>query len=276
VQPINEACETLVKNEEAFIPFVYDDFLEPRHAADFEREWKGGPVKGTLTIGYGTTAPRSRVRQGNRIDRATAIAWLREDLEAAADDVARLVKVPLNENQFGALVSFTYNLGAGNPRDPKSGGLANSTLLRLLNQGNYDAVPAQLGRFVFSKGKKMGGLVRRRANEAALWSTPVLGADADLSGIEPDAPIVPTEVDPDVPMAATRPDAVPDRTPAKSRTLWGTGSGLGATLVAALGYVNDVKILIVIAVIVIVASYVLIGTERIRRFFDERVLGGAV
>jgi GH24 family phage-related lysozyme (muramidase) len=277
-QPITDVCLELVKQEEAFIPFVYDDFLEPRHAADYEREWKGGEVRGTLTIGYGTTAPKSRVRLGNRIDRATAESWLREDLEDAAADVARLVKVPLNENQFGALVSFTYNVGAGTPPDHKHGpsGFAGSTLLKLVNAGDYDAVPAQLNRFIFSKGQKMRGLVRRRTNEAALWSTPVLSAqaiDVIANEIEAGAPIVATEVDPEVPMAATKPDAVIDKRPRESKTLWSTGGGLVAVIGTIAGYCTDIKVLMVGGVLFVAAAYILIGTERIRRFFDERVLG---
>ena len=165
-QHINAEGLRLVEEEEAFIPFVYDDLLEPRSATDTEREWKGGAVRGTLTIGYGTTAPRSRLAQGTRIDRATAELWLAEDMRDAEADVARLVKVPLNENQLSALVSFVYNVGPG--------ALERSTLLRLLNAGNYDAVPRELDKYVMSKGQRLRGLVRRRAREGACEREPLL------------------------------------------------------------------------------------------------------
>jgi lysozyme len=251
---INRAGLTLVEEEEAFIPFVYDDFVEPRHAADYEREWKGGPVRGTLTIGYGTTAPKSRVRLGNRIDRVTAEAWLADDLREAEADVARLTKVPLNENQFSALVSFVYNVG------PVA--LERSTLLRLLNAGNYGAVPRELNKYVMAKGVRLAGLVRRRAREGALWSTPV----ATPSG----APA--TEVDPDTPLATVKPDPVPDKHEGNSKTMWGTGGGLIALFGSILGYVTDFRVLLVLGALGILATYLLIGKERVQRFVDERLL----
>jgi GH24 family phage-related lysozyme (muramidase) len=299
-QHINAEGLRLVEEEEAFIPFVYDDLREPRSATDTEREWKGGAVRGTLTIGYGTTAPRSRLRQGTRIDRATAELWLAEDMRDAEADVARLVKVPLNENQFGALVSFVYNVGAS--------ALETSTLLRLLNAGNYDAVPRELNKYVMSKGLRLRGLVRRRAREGALWSKPTnflqedgrerpgvlqedgrerpgvlqedgherpgaVVPDDELANISPR--LVPTEIDPETPLATVQPDAVPDKRPGNSKTMWSTGGGLGAVVVSVLGYITDVRVLMVAGVVVVVAAYLLIGKERIQRFFDERVLGAA-
>jgi lysozyme len=298
-QHINAEGLRLVEEEEAFIPFVYDDLLEPRSATDTEREWKGGAVRGTLTIGYGTTAPRSRLEQGTRIDRATAELWLAEDMREAEADVARLVKVPLNENQLSALVSFVYNVGPG--------ALERSTLLRLLNAGNYDAVPRELDKYVMSKGQRLRGLVRRRAREGALWSKPVIvlheggrerpgvlseggrerpgvlredGRERpgvvlndELAHVSPR--LVPTEIDPDTPLATVVPDAVPDKHMGNSKTMWSTGGGLGAVVVSVLGYVTDVRVLMVAGVVVVVAAYLLIGKERIQRFFDERVLGAA-
>lgn len=187
---INAEGLKLVEDFENFIPFVYDDFLEPRSASDFEREWKGGPVRGTLTIGYGTTR-KELVTLGRRCTEAEAAQWLHEDLHQAENDVSRLVKVPLSSNPFSALVSFTYNCGAGT--------LQNSTMLRLLNQGNYDAVPREMMKFVNSKGVKLNGLVRRRAAEAALWAKPY---------------------DPVVSSGVT-PDPVPDRTLTQTKTVKG-------------------------------------------------------
>jgi GH24 family phage-related lysozyme (muramidase) len=258
LQRTNAEGLRLIEEEEAFIPFVYDDFVEPRSSSDYAREWKGGPVKGTLTIGYGTTSPATRLRQGTRVDRVTAEAWLAEDLRQAERDVARLVDVPLNSNQYSALVSFVYNVGPG--------ALQKSTLRRLLNAGNYDAVPRELNKFVNAKGVRLKGLVRRRAREGALWSKSVRKAELE----EIDAPL--TETDPDVPLATTRPDAVPDKTPVESRTLQATGGGIAATALTVLGYVTDIRVLMVVGVLAIVGAYFLIGRERIQRFVDERIL----
>lgn len=115
------------------------------------------------TIGYGHTSDVfMAVKRGLEITEKQADAALEWDLEEAAGTVRSLVKVPLTENQFGALVSFVFNVGAGN--------FAKSTLLKRLNAGQYDAVPGELAKWVFNDGKRMAGLVNRRAAEAALWS----------------------------------------------------------------------------------------------------------
>lgn len=88
-----------------------------------------------------------------------------KELAIYEDAVERLITVPLNQNQFDALVSFTYNCGVG--------ALQNSTLRTLLNQGKYEQVPAQLMRWVNAGGKKYRGLERRRAAEGALFMEPM-------------------------------------------------------------------------------------------------------
>lgn len=110
------------------------------------------------TIGYGTT---SGVKMGDTITKERAEELLREDVKRFEAQVFRLVKVPLSQGQFDALVSFVYNLGAGN--------LSNSTLLRLLNAGDYAGAAAQFDRWTKAGGKVLPGLVRRRAAERALF-----------------------------------------------------------------------------------------------------------
>jgi len=110
------------------------------------------------TIGHGTTAG---VKPGQTITKERAEELLREDVERFEAQVLRLVKVPLSQGQFDALVSFTYNLGAGN--------LSNSTLLRLLNAGDYAGAADQFDRWNKAGGKVLAGLVRRRAAERALF-----------------------------------------------------------------------------------------------------------
>ena len=117
------------------------------------------------TIGYGST---SGVKKGDKITEAEAERLLVRDLTYAENTVERLVKVPLNDNQFGALVSFVFNIGAGAFED--------STLLRRLNAGDYVSVPAQLARWNKNDGSVMAGLTKRRAAETALWLSPVVSA----------------------------------------------------------------------------------------------------
>ncbi|MDH0869777.1 lysozyme [Agrobacterium pusense] len=119
-------------------------------------------VAGIWTIGYGhtTAAGIPRVREGMRISDKEAEDILKADLRKFEDRVSRLVKVPLTDNQFAVLVSFDFNTGA----------LHKSTLLKKLNAGDYDAVPAELMKWVNAGGKRVQGLVNRRAAEAGLWA----------------------------------------------------------------------------------------------------------
>ena len=83
-----------------------------------------------FTIGWGHTGD---VKPGDKITQAEADRLLKKDIETAEKAVSKLVKVPLTQNQFDALVSLTFNIGAGKQ------GFAGSRLLRLLNEGNYPA-----------------------------------------------------------------------------------------------------------------------------------------
>jgi lysozyme len=112
---------------------------------------------GIPTIGYGRT---QGVKLGDTCTQEQADAWLAEDLQSAADAVLRLVKVNLSQGEYGALVSFTYNLGQAN--------LARSTLLRLLNQGDKSCA-AEFPKWSFAGGKLLNGLLRRRLAEQALF-----------------------------------------------------------------------------------------------------------
>ena len=113
---------------------------------------------GIWTIGYGHTLD---VKEGDRVDQEAAEAFLIEDLEEFEDHVQRLVEVDLSQDQFDALVSWTFNLGYGN--------LAQSTLLAKLNDGLYDEVPEQIKRWTRAGGRVLDGLVKRRNAEALLW-----------------------------------------------------------------------------------------------------------
>lgn len=112
-----------------------------------------------LTIGYGHTG--SDVHTGQKITQEEAEKLLRQDLIVHCNNVSKLVKVPLNQNQFDALVSFEYNVGYG--------AFMNSTLLKLLNQKKYKEASEQFGRWKFAGGKVLAGLVKRREAEKQLF-----------------------------------------------------------------------------------------------------------
>lgn len=118
---------------------------------------------GVATIGYGTTIyPTGRkVQLGDTCTEGQAEQFLRHDLRAFEREVERMVRVPINPNQFSALVSFAYNTG--------SSALQKSTLLRLLNAHNYAGAAEQFARWTYAGGKSLPGLVRRRAAERALF-----------------------------------------------------------------------------------------------------------
>lgn len=136
---------------------------------------------GLLTIGYGHTdaAGPPRVTSGQTITKQQASAILRSDLGNVEDSVSRMVKVPLNDNQFATLVSFVFNCGEAN--------FAKSSLLRKLNAGDYASVPIELMKWTKANGKQVQGLANRRAAEAGLWAK---GAPVASQYIEPE-PVVP-------------------------------------------------------------------------------------
>ncbi|MEM9448684.1 MAG: lysozyme [Cyanobacteria bacterium P01_E01_bin.6] len=110
------------------------------------------------TIGYGST---DGVRKGMNITAVNAEALLDQDLQRFEKGVEKLVTVPLNDNQFSALVSFAFNLGLG--------ALKRSTLLKRLNQGNYQAVPQEFSKWIWADNRTLPGLVTRRKEEAELF-----------------------------------------------------------------------------------------------------------
>ena len=115
------------------------------------------------SIGYGHTGTvdGKKISSGMVIEAQTAERLLRGDIVSFEHDVNRLVKVPLTQGQFDALVSFAYNLG--------SGSLSRSTLLRKLNAGDYPGAADQFPLFCNAGGKKSNGLVRRRAAEREVF-----------------------------------------------------------------------------------------------------------
>lgn len=127
---------------------------------------------GIPTIGYGHTATvtKADVKNGRTITDAEAERLLRVDIAGFEKDVAKLIKVPLTDDQFGALVSFAYNLGAG--------ALASSTLLKRINaKASLKDIEASWLQWnkarVNGVLKPLGGLTIRRQAEFDLFKSAV-------------------------------------------------------------------------------------------------------
>jgi len=114
--------------------------------------------KGVWTIGYGHT---QYVTPGLTCTQEQADTWLMEDIAWAETEVNRLVHVPLTQNEFDALVDFTFNCGAGN--------FAHSTLLVLLNHNDHVKAASEFQKWDRCGGVALPGLLKRRKAEAAMF-----------------------------------------------------------------------------------------------------------
>ena len=113
---------------------------------------------GYWTIGYGHRLVNA-VHES--IHQEQGLLFLRQDVRIAESAIRHLIRATLTQAQFDALVSFTFNLG--------SGALQRSSLRRVINREDHEAVPAQLMRWVWGGGRKLPGLVRRREAEVKLY-----------------------------------------------------------------------------------------------------------
>lgn len=122
------------------------------------------------TIGYGHTSAAGDPIVGADlvVTKEQAEQILDRDLRQYEDGVKRLVQIGITQGQFDALVSFAYNAGVGR--------LSSSTLLKRVNAGRFDEVPAEFMKWTKGGGKELPGLVRRRRAEVKLWR----GLDTDL------------------------------------------------------------------------------------------------
>ena len=120
---------------------------------------------GVWTIGYGSIYNfdlNRKVQQGDTIDAATAERWLQQEANEKLQYVQSLITVPVTNNQLVALASFTYNVGES--------AFANSTLLRLLNNGSdINTVADQFDRWIYAGGRIVNGLINRRNAEKTLF-----------------------------------------------------------------------------------------------------------
>lgn len=150
--PIMSAAESLIKDFEGEYLEAYLD-----------------PV-GIPTIGYGTIYnydEKRPVKLGDKIDKETAIRFLRTECAKIIPQIKKLVRVPINQNQLDSLTSFVYNVGIGS--------LKNSTLLKLLNEGKpKNEVAEQFLRWNKATNSNgvlitLPGLTRRRFAEKSLF-----------------------------------------------------------------------------------------------------------
>lgn len=137
----------------------------------FIEQWEGlflhtyNDGVGVPTIGYGHTSAAGppQVHYGMVITQTQADQILAADLAHVENDVNRLVKVELNQNQFDTLVSFHFN----------TGGLGRSNVLRAVNNRQFNEVPGDLMMWNHAGGRVMLGLTRRRKAEGVLFMKPV-------------------------------------------------------------------------------------------------------
>lgn len=119
---------------------------------------------GVWTIGYGTTViDGKKVRPGMSCTKEQALMWLTDDVNMYLNEVEGKINPHLNltQGQVDAIASFVYNVGSGN--------FNKSTLLRLMNSGDFSGAADQFLRWNKSGGKVLAGLTRRREAERAMF-----------------------------------------------------------------------------------------------------------
>jgi lysozyme len=157
MRPVNKAGIDLIKSFEGL-------FLKPYLDA------VGIPTIGIGTIQYPNGQKVSM--KDPAITEAQAIEFLEHEVNMKASAVEKMVKVPLNDNEYAALVSFSYNVG--------SNALQTSTLLKLLNSGaDKTAVADQFLRWNKAGGKELKGLTRRREAERSLFLQPMVESTSE-------------------------------------------------------------------------------------------------
>jgi GH24 family phage-related lysozyme (muramidase) len=149
VRPVHNKGLELTKVSEGWVPRLYND------------------AAGYCTIGYGHLLMKARCTGSEppiyrpSITKAFGTELLKGDMAGAQIAVAQHVKAPINDTQYSALVDFVFNVGAANFR--------NSTLLKKVNAGDFNAVPVQFRRWTLAGGKSYPGLVTRREREIDLF-----------------------------------------------------------------------------------------------------------
>ena len=140
--------------------------ITSQHGVDHIKSFESCQLKAYLcpanvwTIGYGHTAG---VKSGDQISQMQAERYLKADLVRVEQDIQKIVRVPLTQGQFDALVSFAFNCGTR--------ALSTSTLLRKLNQRDYSGAAEEFSRWVYANGEPLGGLERRRRLEKRMFES---------------------------------------------------------------------------------------------------------
>lgn len=171
IRELTKTGEIKAKLWEGEINYVYDDAYYPTRPYQ-----RGAKIKGNLTAGVGhllskgsNIFPEAHQWIGKTIPKSIINKWLDEDTDIAENAVNRLVKVKLYPNQWDVLYLFTFNIGVA--------AFEGSTLLKKINAGKLDQVPAELAKWnkttINQNGKRVkitsDGLKKRRAYEIAYW-----------------------------------------------------------------------------------------------------------
>ncbi len=145
---VSSNCLQLIKQFEGFKPTPYFDSA------------------GIPTIGYGTILypDNTRVTMNDpAITEDQALEYLEFNINEKCEALDKLIKVQLSQNQYAAICSLVYNIGMTN--------FETSTLLRMLNQSDFDGAAAQFTRWDYSAGQVVAGLETRRQQEAKLFQS---------------------------------------------------------------------------------------------------------
>jgi len=217
-----------------------------RATIDLVKQFEGLELKayrdpiGVWTIGYGYSERASfgpGVKEGDVWTEGMAEDMLREGLQRYGDDVLKYCEYTPTENQFGAMTSLAYNIGVG--------AFAKSTCLKRFNARDIVGAAEALTWFNKAGGKKLNGLVRRRAAEKVLFLTDTA--------------------------AEVTPQADPERSKTQSKTLRNVGVGLtgtGATLLSrfadSLG--ENAQLLLVGGIVVVALAFILISKDKVKEW----------
>ena len=167
MRDINEAGINLIKSFEGIVDgdpttVKLDPYLDP--IGIWTIGWGHAITMDNRFLKGAADKPRVKTMFAGGITTDEATLLLRSDLLKACRGVESLVKTPISDNQFAALVSFAFNAGLAN--------LAKSTLLRLVNEQKFTAASQEFAKWNKAGGKVLKGLTRRRAAEAQLFMTP--------------------------------------------------------------------------------------------------------
>lgn len=209
------ARSRLLEPWEEFVGFVYDDKRPKVHG--HYPEWDGGPVRGTLTIGFGHTdaAGAPKIAGGMKVTKEEADEILSHDLQPCVNAVNRTLRVEVTQHQFDALVDTYFNCPT-----------AAVAAMKLINAGQINDVPAKLLQYVCSKGERMQGLVNRRNAEIAWFHTP-------------DAIEAPASPNPEIVFSPKGERNPPPKPTAQSKTIAAGGSVFALGLAEAAKALNE-------------------------------------